>query len=190
MKEAMPETFQRLFREHYPVVTRKLNELVGDRVIAEDLAQEVFVRLYRSPPDDLACVGPWLQRVLTRHAVWILVYSAALFWSLVGIVHGFGHYPLDLRVLLRSFVLFEWLPLLLLSISMLGSVYLPTLGNGIASALLFAFALFSGILEGMMKNGSTYPGVEKFNLLASLLVPTDGVFRRMAYELIDGSHLP
>lgn len=126
------------------------------------------------------------------HAVWICVYSAIMFCSIVGIVHAFGQYPLDPGVLIRSFFLFEWLPLLLLSISMLGSVYLPTLGNGIASSLLFAFASFSGMLEGVMKNGngSAQAAIEKFNLLVSLLVPTDSVFRRMAYELIDGSHLP
>lgn len=68
MNESMPESFQRLFREHYPTVARKLHALVSDRSLAEDLAQEVFVRLYRSPPDDLSRIGPWLQRVLTRIA--------------------------------------------------------------------------------------------------------------------------
>jgi RNA polymerase sigma factor (sigma-70 family) len=64
--QVLPERFQGLFREHYPTVLRRLNYLVGDRAIAEDLAQEVFLRLYRSPPDDLGVVGPWLHRVSTR----------------------------------------------------------------------------------------------------------------------------
>jgi RNA polymerase sigma factor (sigma-70 family) len=38
--------------------------------VAEDLAQEVILRLYRNSPDDLHRVGPWLHRVATR-----LVYS-------------------------------------------------------------------------------------------------------------------
>lgn len=62
----VPELFQRLFREHYPVVARKLYVLTGDYAAAEDLAQEVFLRLYRSPPDRLEAVGAWLHRVLTR----------------------------------------------------------------------------------------------------------------------------
>lgn len=124
------------------------------------------------------------------HGVWITVYSAFLFWSIVAIVHVFGHYPLEAGILLRSFLLFEWFPLLLMSISMLGSVYLPTLGNGIASALLFAFSWFSGILEGVTRNGNAQASFEKFNLLVSLLVPSDSIFRRVTYELIDGSHLP
>jgi RNA polymerase sigma factor (sigma-70 family) len=68
MKEEtqVPELFQRLFREHYPSVARKLYALTGDYAAAEDLAQEVFLRLYRSPPDRLEAVGAWLHRVLTR----------------------------------------------------------------------------------------------------------------------------
>ncbi|WP_438448138.1 sigma-70 family RNA polymerase sigma factor [Gorillibacterium sp. sgz5001074] len=62
----IPELFQRLFREHYPGVARKLYALTGDYAAAEDLAQEVFLRLYRSPPDRLEAVGAWLHRVLTR----------------------------------------------------------------------------------------------------------------------------
>jgi RNA polymerase sigma factor (sigma-70 family) len=41
-------------------------QLVGDRSVAEDLAQEVFLRLYKQPPDDLSKVGSWLHRTLTR----------------------------------------------------------------------------------------------------------------------------
>ncbi|RAU90931.1 sigma-70 family RNA polymerase sigma factor [Paenibacillus sp. YN15] len=62
----IPELFQLLFREHYPGVARKLYALTGDYAAAEDLAQEVFLRLYRNPPDRLEAVGAWLHRVLTR----------------------------------------------------------------------------------------------------------------------------
>ncbi|WP_308862207.1 sigma factor [Paenibacillus radicis (ex Xue et al. 2023)] len=64
----IPETklFQELFYTHYPTVRRKLIALVRDEAAAEDLAQEVFLRLYRNPPDDLNVVGAWLHRVLTR----------------------------------------------------------------------------------------------------------------------------
>ncbi|RUS49218.1 sigma-70 family RNA polymerase sigma factor [Cohnella sp. AR92] len=62
----VPELFQRLFREHYSEVARKLYALIGDYGTAEDLAQEVFLRLYRNPPDRLEAVGAWLHRVLIR----------------------------------------------------------------------------------------------------------------------------
>ena len=58
--------FQTIFREHYPSVLRKIAGLIGDREMAEDLTQDVFLRLYRNPPQDLERVGAWLHRVLTR----------------------------------------------------------------------------------------------------------------------------
>lgn len=66
LQEDRPAKFQALFREHYPIVLRKIAQLVGDRAAAEDLTQDVFLRLFRNPPDDLDRVGPWLHRVLTR----------------------------------------------------------------------------------------------------------------------------
>ncbi|WP_019911209.1 sigma-70 family RNA polymerase sigma factor [Paenibacillus sp. HW567] len=60
------ELFRTVFYEHYPVVKRKLTALVRDESAAEDLAQDVFLRLYRNPPDDPDALGAWLHRVLTR----------------------------------------------------------------------------------------------------------------------------
>jgi RNA polymerase sigma factor (sigma-70 family) len=60
------EQFRNVFYEHYPIVRRKLAALVRDEAAADDLAQDVFVRLYRNPPDEPAALGAWLHRVLTR----------------------------------------------------------------------------------------------------------------------------
>lgn len=60
------ENFKNIFYEHYPVVRRKLVALTREESAADDLAQEVFLRLYRNPPDDPAALGAWLHRVLTR----------------------------------------------------------------------------------------------------------------------------
>lgn len=64
----IPESdiFKTIFYEHYPVVRRKLAALVRDNTAADDLAQDVFLRLYRNPPDDPGALGAWLHRVLTR----------------------------------------------------------------------------------------------------------------------------
>lgn len=61
-------TFKQLFYEHYPAVLRKLTGLLGDKAIAEDLAQETFLKMYRQPPDQLDAAGAWLHRVATRLA--------------------------------------------------------------------------------------------------------------------------
>ena len=66
MEPIIPDLFKNLFSSHYPTVRRKLIALVRDEAIAEDLTQEVFLRLYRSPPDELDALGAWLHRVLTR----------------------------------------------------------------------------------------------------------------------------
>lgn len=68
MDHDLPDSFQSLFRQYYPMVVRKIKSIVQDSPAAEDLAQEVFLRLYRNPPNDLTRVGPWLQRTLTRVA--------------------------------------------------------------------------------------------------------------------------
>ncbi|WP_068775991.1 sigma-70 family RNA polymerase sigma factor [Paenibacillus sp. FJAT-26967] len=62
------DSFQTVFYEHYPSVRRKLLGLVRSEAAADDLAQDVFIKLYRNPPEDPASLGAWLHRVLTRTA--------------------------------------------------------------------------------------------------------------------------
>jgi RNA polymerase sigma-70 factor (ECF subfamily) len=56
--------FARLFERHWDAVVRLLSRLLGDADAAGDLAQEVFVQLYRKPPvDDDVPLQAWLFRV-------------------------------------------------------------------------------------------------------------------------------
>ncbi|MEW4368381.1 sigma-70 family RNA polymerase sigma factor [Paenibacillus kandeliae] len=68
MNNPEPEQFKQIFYDHYPTVKRKLYAMVRDNAAADDLAQEVFLRLYRNPPDNPDVIGAWLHRVLTRIA--------------------------------------------------------------------------------------------------------------------------
>ncbi|WP_151737344.1 ABC transporter permease subunit [Paenibacillus tengchongensis] len=136
----------------------------------------------RSLPRWRLYLAKWLG-----HAVWITVYNAVLFLSLVWIVYSLAGLPLLPGDILRGLGLFLWMPLLLLSLTMLGSVYLPMLGNGICSALLYGFALFCGLVEGISVYGGVNPAVEKFMLVTGLLLPTDSVYRRSLYELAGGA---
>ncbi|GGG81580.1 sigma-70 family RNA polymerase sigma factor [Paenibacillus radicis (ex Gao et al. 2016)] len=68
MEHSAPDLFRQLFDQHYPSVRRKLIALLRDEAAAEDIAQEVFLKLYRNPPDQLEAAGAWLHRVLTRQA--------------------------------------------------------------------------------------------------------------------------
>ncbi|WP_159884021.1 sigma-70 family RNA polymerase sigma factor [Paenibacillus puerhi] len=68
MEHPDSDYFREMFHTHYPAVRRKLIALLKEEAIAEDLAQEVFLRLYRNPPNEPGAIGAWLQRVLTRIA--------------------------------------------------------------------------------------------------------------------------
>ncbi|MFC4777107.1 sigma-70 family RNA polymerase sigma factor [Paenibacillus sp. GCM10023252] len=68
METSAPNLFRECYETHYPSVRRKLIAIVKDEAAAEDLAQEVFLKLYRNPPDEFGAVGAWLHRVLTRMA--------------------------------------------------------------------------------------------------------------------------
>ncbi len=121
------------------------------------------------------------------HAVWIAGYSSALFLTIIGTLHAFAGLPVLAADVLRGLGLFVWMPLLLLTITMLGSVYLPMLGNGICAALLYGFALFNGLIEGVSSYGQIHPAIEKSTFLTGLLIPTDLVYRRSLYEVLGGS---
>ncbi len=68
LRTGQRDAFESLFARHWRTVYTILFRLVGTREEAEDLAQEVFVRLYRNPPDlrDQPTLAPWLYRVATN----------------------------------------------------------------------------------------------------------------------------
>jgi RNA polymerase sigma-70 factor (ECF subfamily) len=60
------QEFDDLFQQHWTRLCGVLYRLVGDWAEAEDLALDVFVRLYRRPPPKQENLGGWLYRVATR----------------------------------------------------------------------------------------------------------------------------
>jgi RNA polymerase sigma-70 factor (ECF subfamily) len=60
--------FETLFVKHYPRIVGILRRIVGDYGPAEDLASEVFLKLYRQPlvQESEANVGGWLYRTATN----------------------------------------------------------------------------------------------------------------------------
>lgn len=61
-------TTETLFRDQSGGLTRRIERMVGSREAAEDIAQESFLRLWRSAPADLAPQQQvaWLNRTATR----------------------------------------------------------------------------------------------------------------------------
>ncbi len=60
--------FEQIFLEHYGRIVAVLFRLTGNRAQAEELAGDVFWKIYRQPlpPDRDHNVGGWLYRVATR----------------------------------------------------------------------------------------------------------------------------
>lgn len=55
--------FKELFEGYYAAIVRQLTYLTGERAVAEELAQETFLKLYETPPQELANPGAWLATV-------------------------------------------------------------------------------------------------------------------------------
>jgi RNA polymerase sigma-70 factor (ECF subfamily) len=65
-----PENFEALVREHQGMVFRTLTRLTGSGAQVEDLAQEVFLRLYRALPEfrGEAMLSTYLYRIVVNVA--------------------------------------------------------------------------------------------------------------------------
>lgn len=59
--------FEGLYQSYYNPVTRRIAYLIGDVHVAEELTQEVFIKLYEQPPQH-ENVGAWLNTVAARTA--------------------------------------------------------------------------------------------------------------------------
>jgi RNA polymerase sigma factor (sigma-70 family) len=65
----LPEpSFQELFKTYYPQVVRHIWSITRDQAAAEDLAQEVFVRLYDSDRSAIENLSAWLTQTSTHVA--------------------------------------------------------------------------------------------------------------------------
>jgi RNA polymerase sigma factor (sigma-70 family) len=62
------ETFETVFRRYYPLVYQLAYRCIGQREEADDIAQEAFLRFYRTPPHATSDQArrAWLCRVTTN----------------------------------------------------------------------------------------------------------------------------
>lgn len=73
--DGRPETvrrtqeFEELYRRYYAQVVRHLMYLVGERTVAEEVAQDVFFKLYTTPPPREENLLGWLYLVGSRLAL-------------------------------------------------------------------------------------------------------------------------
>jgi len=115
-------------------------------------------------------------------AAMLVTYSALFFLALAGLVYWqTGLFPPGFSLALALFAL---KPLVLLSVTMLGTTKLPTLGNGVLAFGLYALSVMGGMIEqiGVMlgSTASVYIGV-----VTSLILPADAVYRRVVATVAD-----
>ena len=60
------DQFEVFFQQHYKRVYEVLYRLTGERMEAEDLMVETFVRYFRRPPENQDQAAGWLYQVATR----------------------------------------------------------------------------------------------------------------------------
>lgn len=68
MKSEVPASYQELYNRYFPCICRQLTYMLADRAVAEDVAQEVFLKLYSSPPREFRNIGGWLSKVAANLA--------------------------------------------------------------------------------------------------------------------------
>ena len=64
-KKKYEQNFKAVYEKYYDTIFRRISYLTGDMHAAEDLAQEVFMKLYNSPPDHNN-IAAWLNKVSTN----------------------------------------------------------------------------------------------------------------------------
>jgi len=68
IKSKKEKEFELIYRQYYPVVYRQLYYLLASNSSAEDIAQEVFIKLYNSK-SSIEHPGAWLSRVAANTAL-------------------------------------------------------------------------------------------------------------------------
>lgn len=61
-KKKKEDNFKDTYEKYYNTVLKRISYFTGDRYVAEDLTQEIFIKLYNSPPDH-GNVAAWLNKV-------------------------------------------------------------------------------------------------------------------------------
>lgn len=76
--------------------------------------------------------------------------------------------------------------ILLLAVSIMGSTFLPTLGNGVAVFLLYSVALIGGFVEqiGAIVNSQKTIDV---GIVTSLIMPSDAIYRKLIHTVLPPS---
>lgn len=115
-------------------------------------------------------------------AAMLVTYAAIFFLALVAL----NYWQLGMAIpgVAPALGLFVLEPVVLLAVTMLGTVRLSTVGNGVLAFALYALAIVGGMMEqiGSMldSTAAVYTGV-----VTSLILPADALYRRLVATIVD-----
>ncbi|MDP4097303.1 ABC transporter permease [Paenibacillus sp. P96] len=134
--------------------------------------------------------GRWLGYVSLG-----LVYALILYSLILWITGMHASIPRDPVVLVQAFLLFASVVPLLVTVSMFGSGYLPSIANGVVMTMLYGAGWLGGMIGKIIGSVGLEPGpmqtLNNITGVLSLIMPADGLQRKMqavlfSFEDING----
>ncbi|MFA7466935.1 MAG: ABC transporter permease subunit [Desulfotomaculaceae bacterium] len=117
-----------------------------------------------------------------------LALYAALFFIVIAMIINIKT-GLVLDGQWRALGLFALQPVVLLAITLFGSVVLPTIANGVVMFMLYAVAVIGGMVEQIgWLIGNT--GLQQAGIVTSLVMPVDSLYRKIVHLLMNPTNNP
>lgn len=112
----------------------------------------------------------------------VLSAFAILFYIAVLVIIRI-HTGMSVPVQPGALGLFCLQPLVLLAVTLLGTTFLSTLANGVASFMLYSIGFVGGMLEqiGHLLGSQVLVNI---GIFSSLLMPVDAIYRKIVYNLL------
>jgi len=126
-------------------------------------------------------IGRWIG-----YASMGIAYTFLLYIAVLGVTEFHSSVPGNWLTLAKAFLLFASVVPLLVAIAMLGSCYMPAMGNGVFMTMLFGAGWLGGMLSKMSGMGLFGQSEKTLQTIAGLLdmaMPADALQRRMLAEM-------
>ncbi|GGG81563.1 ABC transporter permease [Paenibacillus radicis (ex Gao et al. 2016)] len=127
-------------------------------------------------------LGRWLG-----FNVFGIVYALIVFIAIQCVTWLQTGIQLEMAVLFKSFLLYASVVPLLISLTMLGSCWLSSLGNGVAMTMLFGMGWLGSMISRVSDTGQiSEEGVKSLSTitgLITLIMPADSLQQRMLAEM-------
>jgi len=117
-----------------------------------------------------------------------LALYAAVFFTVIALIINLKT-GLVMEGQWKALGLFALQPVVLLAITLYGSVVFPTIANGVVMFMLYAVAIIGGMVEqiGWLINNT---GLQQAGIVTSLVMPVDSLYRKIVHLLLSPAGNP